>query len=68
MTTYVTKSGDMWDQISYNLTGSHAHTEEIMKANLQYADVYIFSAGIELQIPDLNSIMDYDSLPPWKRE
>ena len=66
--TYVTKSGDMWDTISYELTGSHAHTEEIMKVNLQYADVYIFSAGIELNIPDFDSLVDYSSLPPWKRE
>ena len=66
--TYTTKSGDMWDSISYELTGSHAYTEELQKANLQYADVYIFTAGIVLAVPDFDTILDYESLPPWKRE
>jgi len=66
VTTYTTVSGDMWDTISYALTGSHAHTEAIMKANPQYADVYIFSGGVVLTIPDLDSIVSYDDMPPWK--
>ena len=67
MTIYVTKSGDMWDSISYALTGSHDHTGVIMQANPHYANVYIFEAGIELQIPDLENISTYNDLPPWKR-
>lgn len=67
-TTYVTQLGDMWDLIAYRLTGSTDQVEKIMQANPKYIDTYIFSAGIELQIPELNNTIDYDSVPPWKRE
>lgn len=67
MTTYVTKSGDMWDTVSYRLTGKRDYAGEIMKANPSYAHVYIFQAGITLAIPDLDVITTYDDLPPWKQ-
>jgi hypothetical protein len=30
--------------------------------------VYIFEAGIELTVPDFDSIVDYEDLPPWVKE
>jgi hypothetical protein len=39
-----------------------------MLANPQYAGVYIFEAGIELTVPDFDSIVDYEDLPPWVKE
>lgn len=69
MTTYTTRPGDMWDLISYRLCGSAEQTVPIMQANPQYADVWIFPAGVELSIPDLNSVIDSTVvLPPWKTE
>jgi len=67
MTTYTTKSGDMWDSIAYALTGNRDHTGVIMQANPHYANVYIFEAGITLNIPDLEAVTTYEDLPPWKR-
>jgi phage tail protein X len=67
MTTYTTRQGDMWDLIAFRLTGSTEQVEKIMQANPKYAKTYIFSAGVELNIPELNSVVDYDTLPPWKR-
>jgi len=66
-TTYTTRNRDMWDLIAYRLTGSTDHIDTIMKANPQYSATFIFSAGVELTIPELNSVGTYEILPPWKR-
>ena len=67
MNTYVTRQGDMWDLISYRLTGSNDQVIPLMKANRQYTETYIFPAGVTLVVPELNNLVDYDVLPPWKR-
>ena len=69
MTTYKTRNGDMWDRIAYRLTGSTEQIVPIMQANPQYTDTWIFPAGVELSIPDLNSMIDSTVvLPPWALE
>lgn len=69
MTTYITRTGDMWDLISYRLTGTSEQIIPIMQANPQHTGTYIFPAGVELSIPDLNTIMDSSVvLPPWASE
>lgn len=64
--TYRTISGDMWDQIAYEQMGSSFYSAELMKANKQYLKYYIFPAGIELTIPEVES-NEVNSLPLWKR-
>lgn len=66
MTTYTTKQGDMWDSISYNLYGSESYTDALINANTDYCDVYIFSAGIVLNVPEVEERVSADNLPPWK--
>ena len=65
MTTYTTKQGDMWDQISYDICDSSAAIIPLMQANPQYSSFYIFPAGIELQVPDIDVILEPDVMPPW---
>lgn len=67
MSTYITKQGDMWDLISYRLTGSNDQIIPLMQANPQYTETFIFPAGVTLVVPDLNSLVDNNVLPPWKR-
>jgi len=68
MTTYITKSGDMWDMIAFQVYGSTAHTSKLIMANPDYADIYFFPAGIELTIPDLyETDVDLSFVPPWRR-
>ena len=67
MNTYTTKQGDMWDLISYRLTGSNDQVIPLMQANRQYTETYIFPAGVTLIVPELNSLVDNTVLPPWKR-
>ena len=68
MSTYTTRSGDLWDLIAYRLTGSTEQVAVIMQANPEYSETFVFPAGVELRIPELNSVMDYSQLPPWKRK
>lgn len=51
--TYTTISGDMWDQIAYTQMGSVLHTDKLIKANADYAAMFIFPAGVVLTIPEV---------------
>lgn len=66
---YTTVQGDMWDSIAYRQLGSTAYTDLLIRQNLQYHDVYIFPAGIVLDLPEVDTTTDgaVDTLPPWKR-
>lgn len=66
--TYVTKQGDMFDSIAFAQLGSTNFTDALMKENQQYHADYIFSAGIELTLPDVSSYVQSDAIPPWRRE
>ncbi len=67
--TYTTIQGDMWDSIAYRQLGSVAYTDLLMRQNLQYHDVYLFPAGIVLELPEVDTATDSEgnTLPPWKR-
>lgn len=67
--TYTTVQGDMWDSVAYCQLGSVSYTDLLMRRNLQYHDIYIFPAGIVLELPEVNTVTDIatDTLPPWKQ-
>lgn len=64
---YETVQGDMWDGIAQKIWGHTACTNELIKANSQHVEVYQFSAGIELTIPDIDETVRASTLPPWKQ-
>ncbi|ANU48514.1 phage tail protein [Enterocloster clostridioformis] len=64
--TYTTISGDMWDKIAYEQMGSVLHLDKLIKANVKYAALFVFPAGIVLTIPELEDEVNME-LPPWKR-
>jgi phage tail protein X len=69
MRTYKTKQGDTWDLIAYRLypkVGREMCMSVLLQANLTHREVVIFSAGIELTVPDID-IPVVSNLPPWKR-
>lgn len=66
MSKYTTVQGDMWDSISYHQLGDVKHTDLLINANLKYKDIYIFSGGIVLDIPDVNKFTSKADRPPWK--
>lgn len=67
MSTYETKAGDYWDVISKEVYDSEMHTDLLISANIEYAAMLTFPAGIKLNVPDLEIAVDYSNLPPWKR-
>jgi hypothetical protein len=56
----------MWDAIAYEQMGSTDHTDALIEANLEHHNVYIFHAGITLDIPDVPTLPP-GGLPPWKQ-
>lgn len=65
--TYSTKSGDTWDLIAHFQLGSCRFTEKLINLNRKFAEIVIFSAGIELKLPDVSSERKV-KLPPWRTE
>jgi len=65
MDTYTTKSGDMFDLVAFQKYGDCKYTEKVLNANRDKLKNFIFSAGAELNIPDI-SADKINSLPPWK--
>lgn len=67
MREYITKSGDMWDLIAYEQLGSSRYTGELLDANRDKLEHFIFSAGVKLKIPDTDTAVNRSLLPPWRR-
>lgn len=68
-TTYTTKQGDMWDSIALAQYGDARYVDALMMANTGHIGAYIFSEGVELVIPevDTDSTAYSANLPPWKQ-
>lgn len=65
---YVTVQGDKWDLIAHQQLGSTRHMNKLMAANPECLDYYIFPAGIELQLPQIEPEQTaLSSLPPWRQ-
>lgn len=68
MSKYTTIQGDMWDSIAYKLAGTTDVTAQLIEANLDKSGILVFSAGIELEVPEFNNYaVDEDYYPPWKK-
>ncbi|MCD8364780.1 MAG: tail protein X [Clostridiales bacterium] len=65
--TYTTIQGDTWDLIAYRFYGAEKYMKYLYEANWPYADVMVFSSGVELTIPDLPEETDEDA-PFWRQE
>lgn len=65
---YFTVQGDTFDSISKKVYGTEKYTKNILKANIEYVDVVIFSENIELEVPDIEIDSSNDSLPLWRRD
>lgn len=67
MRQYTTVQGDTWDGIAYKLYGSEYRMIALMDANTACIDVAVFSAGVALNVPELETPVPA-TLPPWKRK
>lgn len=64
---YTTVSGDTWDIISNKNYGSTKYIKELIRANLNYINTVIFSAGIQISIPVIEIKDTPLEKPPWRR-
>ena len=68
MQTYLTQQGDAWDMVSHRVyKGNEGHVGTLVESNPHHANVVIFSAGIELTIPDMPEASPVVNLPPWRK-
>lgn len=67
--TYTTSQGDMWDAMAKRLLGSELLMGKFIEANRQYASTVIFSAGVVLVVPEIDTVATQQyPLPPWKTQ
>lgn len=62
---YVTIAGDTWDMIAYKVYGKEIYADYLMKNNYDLLDIFVFSDGTKVYIPELPEITTAD-LPPWR--
>jgi phage tail protein X len=63
--TYTTIQGDTWDRIAKRFCGDERRMHTLLAANSAHRNVLIFSAGITLAIPAVDTTRT-EALPPWK--
>ena len=67
---YTTVSGDTWDMIAFKVYGDEMRATELLKApeNITLIDTEIFSAGVTVWCPEINTTVNAaDELPEWRR-
>jgi len=64
---YTTIQGDTWDLIAYKLYGDEKYMKLLIEANWPQLDTLEFSAGVEINVPDLPEESD-DDAPFWRSE
>lgn len=63
---YKTRQGQCWDEIAREVYGSEGYTGYLMQNNLPLLDTVVFSAGTELNTPDIPA--EETDLPAWRRQ
>ena len=69
MSKYRSVQGDMWDNIAYKVYGDETQMHRLIEANIKYRDIQVFPAGIELDVPDLETeeeTLIAQSVPVWR--
>lgn len=63
--SYVTKEGDTFDSVAFELYTEERLAWLVMQANPLLCDVLIFDAGVELLAPVLEEDGGMAAAPPW---
>lgn len=67
-TQYVTVQGDTWDSIAFKVFGDEAYMKELIEANQDYVDIFIFEGGILIDLPTIGDDAANDALPFWRTQ
>lgn len=66
---YTTISGQTWDQIAYEVYGDEHYCDRIMEANRDKLQYFVFPEGVQLTLPDKESITGSivaNDYPTWR--
>lgn len=63
---YITKQGDAWDAIAYQVYGDEKYMGWLMANNYPLLDIFVFPAGAVLQTPPLPEADGTTQLPGWR--
>lgn len=64
--TYKTRAGDTFDSVAFKEYGTSKYLPELLKANPQHLNTFIFGAGVELILPEIKEeAATTSSLPSW---
>lgn len=69
MKTYITVSGQTWDQIALEVYGEEHYCDKLMEANRDKLDNFVFPDGVALTLPDKDSLVKNDvasDYPVWR--
>ena len=61
---YITKQGQVWDQIAKEVYGAEIHADYLMQNNPRHLNVFVFPAGVRLNTPELPE--SKKDKPPWR--
>lgn len=62
-----TIQGDTWDILSIRAYGSAAYMDKLIQANPGERMTTVFPAGVEIEVPKVDTSTTAAGLPPWKR-
>ena len=65
---YQTILGDTWDIIAKKVYGNELYADKLMQANRKYLNEFVFSAGITLECPEIESDAAKlpEAYPEWR--
>lgn len=61
---YITKSGEVWDQIAKKVYGDEKYVSYLMANNQTLLEYFVFPEGIQLKIVELPK--EESTLPDWR--
>ncbi len=61
---YITKQGQVWDQIAKDVYGKETYADFLMQSNPAHLNIFVFPAGVKLETPPLSEVRK--DLPPWR--
>lgn len=64
--TYTTTQGDTFDGIAFKLYGDEGYMKDLIEANWKHADTLLFSAGVVLTVPEVQSSTTSENAPFWR--
>ncbi len=67
MDKYTTTQGDTFDTIAFRIWGNEKMMHKLIEVNPDHQGTVIFSARVELNIPEIETPVEKGPVPPWQK-